>query len=350
MKVIVVAGTSSGVGKTSLAVGIMRALRWLLFLNMQCCNNRASASNSHLASTLTSQNILTMFGSINLPVHQYIRACRSRGLTVQAFKIGPGTNLFYSSLASIVLLTMHAGRMSRRDSEDIFGQPQTIGLASVHARTLLRPLHLSLDLYHHQAENRLLLPSDRPGRNILFAADFLDPMHHEQATGRLSINLDGWMLDWEQNIASFHRAMEGADIAVVEGVMGLFDGRDGKTEAGSTAQMAKWLRAPVLLVLDCWALARSAAAMVKGYQGEMASHASRRCVANRCKKLYKHNESCVPSWPLCQEDPPQSPSTSQMMSSSYLSSAVLCQAVERAIKTTTCTSLNMFSSHYEQEN
>ena len=101
----------------------------------------------------------------------------------------------------------------------------------------------------------------------MVAADFLDPMHHEQATGRPSVNLDGWMLGREQNLMSFHRAVAGADVAVVEGVMGLFDGRDGKSEVGSTAQMAKWLGAPVVLVLDCWAMARSAAAMIKGYEG-----------------------------------------------------------------------------------
>ncbi|KAL3138055.1 hypothetical protein ABBQ38_005288 [Trebouxia sp. C0009 RCD-2024] len=98
------------------------------------------------------------------------------------------------------------------------------------------------------------------------AADFLDPLHHEAATGRPSINLDGWMLNKEQNLASFHRHAADADICIVEGVMGLFDGRDGMTEAGSTAELAKWLGAPVLLVMDCWSMARSAAAMVKGYQ------------------------------------------------------------------------------------
>ena len=96
--------------------------------------------------------------------------------------------------------------------------------------------------------------------------DFIDPMHHEAATGRPSINLDGWMLSREQVVSAFHRHMEDADIAIVEGVMGLFDGRDGTTEAGSTAQIAKWLGAPVMLVLDCSAVARSAAAIVKGYQ------------------------------------------------------------------------------------
>lgn len=55
------------------------------------------------------------------------------------------------------------------------------------------------------------------------------------------------------------------DIAIVEGVMGLFDGRDGKSDDGSTAEMAKILGLPVLLVLDSWALSRSAAAIVHGF-------------------------------------------------------------------------------------
>ena len=57
----------------------------------------------------------------------------------------------------------------------------------------------------------------------------------------------------------------GPEVAVVEGVMGLFDGYDGFSEAGSTAQMAKWLGLPVLLVVDARAMARSAAALVHGF-------------------------------------------------------------------------------------
>lgn len=59
--------------------------------------------------------------------------------------------------------------------------------------------------------------------------------------------------------------MADTDVAIVEGVMGLYDGRDGRSDVGSTAEMAKLLSAPVLLVLDCWTLARSAAAIIRGY-------------------------------------------------------------------------------------
>ncbi len=95
--------------------------------------------------------------------------------------------------------------------------------------------------------------------------DFIDPGHHTQAAGRVSRNLDGWMLSRKANETLFRRQVKGADIAVVEGVMGLFDGYDGLSEAGSTAQMAKWLGLPVLLVVDARAMARSAAALVHGF-------------------------------------------------------------------------------------
>jgi cobyrinic acid a,c-diamide synthase len=75
------------------------------------------------------------------------------------------------------------------------------------------------------------------------------------------------MLSRKTNMDSFARHTGDADIAVVEGVMGLFDGYDGRSEAGSTAQMAKWLGLPVLLVVDAGSMARSAAALVQGFEG-----------------------------------------------------------------------------------
>ena len=98
--------------------------------------------------------------------------------------------------------------------------------------------------------------------------DYLDTMHHTRACGGIpSVNLDGFMMGREAVLTSFHRSCRAsrADIAVVEGCMGLFDGRDGKTECGSTAEIAKWLQAPVLLVVDAWCLSRSVAAIAHGY-------------------------------------------------------------------------------------
>jgi cobyrinic acid a,c-diamide synthase len=96
--------------------------------------------------------------------------------------------------------------------------------------------------------------------------DFIDPGYHQAACGRPSRNLDGWMLSRETNREIFARACRGADIAVIEGVMGLFDGRSPAQEDGSTAEMAKWLDAPVLLVVDASTMARSAAAVVRGFE------------------------------------------------------------------------------------
>ena len=96
--------------------------------------------------------------------------------------------------------------------------------------------------------------------------DFIDPGLHEIAAGVPSHNLDGWMLPREANEYLYSRAIEGKDVAVVEGVMGLFDGFDGKSETGSTAEMAKWLDLPVILVVDAHPMARSAAAIIRGFQ------------------------------------------------------------------------------------
>jgi cobyrinic acid a,c-diamide synthase len=100
--------------------------------------------------------------------------------------------------------------------------------------------------------------------------DFIDPGHHALACARdgrpvPSHNLDGWMLDQLTNEEIFSRYAAECDVAVAEGVMGLFDGISGTRDAGSTAQMAKTLGLPVILVVDARSMARSAAALVSGY-------------------------------------------------------------------------------------
>jgi len=95
--------------------------------------------------------------------------------------------------------------------------------------------------------------------------DFIDTGHHRQVTKRDSHNLDGWMISRQYNQEIFSRYTEDADLAVVEGVMGLFDGLSGRDESGSTAQIAKWLDLPVVLVIDAHSMARSAAALALGF-------------------------------------------------------------------------------------
>lgn len=96
--------------------------------------------------------------------------------------------------------------------------------------------------------------------------DFIDPAHHAAITGRASHNLDSWMLDANANSDIFRRAIQGADVAVIEAMMGLFDGVSGASEHGSSAEIAKQLNVPVLLVLDASAAARSLAAVIRGFE------------------------------------------------------------------------------------
>ncbi len=96
--------------------------------------------------------------------------------------------------------------------------------------------------------------------------DFIDPGHHARITHTACRNLDGWMLSKDYNRICFYKNAANADVAVVEGVMGLYDGYDGRSEAGSTAQMAKWLNLPILLVVDARSMARSAAALIQGFE------------------------------------------------------------------------------------
>lgn len=95
--------------------------------------------------------------------------------------------------------------------------------------------------------------------------DYLDPTYHARAAAAPCHNLDGWMMGRDAVIATFTHATRGADLAILEGVMGLFDGASPSGDEGSTAEIAKWLHAPVVLVCDASGMARSIAALGRGF-------------------------------------------------------------------------------------
>ncbi|MFF4103654.1 cobyrinate a,c-diamide synthase [Streptomyces sp. NPDC001903] len=95
--------------------------------------------------------------------------------------------------------------------------------------------------------------------------DYIDPGYHALATGRPGRNLDAFMCGPELVAPLFAHGASGCDLAIVEGVMGLYDGAAGRGELASTAQVAKVLRAPVVLVVDASSQSRSVAALVHGF-------------------------------------------------------------------------------------
>lgn len=96
--------------------------------------------------------------------------------------------------------------------------------------------------------------------------DYIDPTYHTAVTGRASRNLDSFMLSHDTVKEIFVRGSAGADISIIEGVMGMYDGKEATSDKGSTAEISILTGSPVLLVVNCQSMARSAAAIVKGFQ------------------------------------------------------------------------------------
>jgi cobyrinic acid a,c-diamide synthase len=96
--------------------------------------------------------------------------------------------------------------------------------------------------------------------------DFIDPSFHFFATGRHSRNLDSFMMSGEDISEVFQRNFRNADIAIIEGTMGLYDSHDAIDEKGSTAEVSKILKCPIVLIANIERLSRTAAAFVLGYK------------------------------------------------------------------------------------
>src|SRR5205814_3952650 len=96
--------------------------------------------------------------------------------------------------------------------------------------------------------------------------DYIDPGYHALAAGKPGRNLDPVLVGEDLVGPLFAHGAAGAELAIIEGVMGLYDGRTGAGDFGSTAHVAALLDAPVVLVVDAAAQGRSVAALVHGFR------------------------------------------------------------------------------------
>ncbi len=113
---------------------------------------------------------------------------------------------------------------------------------------------------------RLLLRKKIKVQPFKVGPDYIDPQHHQRASGRSSYNLDSWMASPDYIRSLFYELTVDCDVALVEGVMGLFDGASSINPSGSSEEIATLLNLPIILIFDGQAMARSAAALVKGFE------------------------------------------------------------------------------------
>mgnify|MGYP001557805942 CR=1 FL=1 len=113
--------------------------------------------------------------------------------------------------------------------------------------------------------------------------DYIDPSHHTAITGKPSRNLDTWLMSRDVCLELYEHALIDSNIAVIEGVMGLYDGCLDGSELGSTAHLAKILNVPAILVMDAKGMSRSAGAVVLGYKNFDKDVKIRGIILNRVK-------------------------------------------------------------------
>lgn len=96
--------------------------------------------------------------------------------------------------------------------------------------------------------------------------DYIDPSYHTAVTGRVSRNIDSWMFSHDAVRDIVARASMDADVSIIEGVMGFYDGKSPLSDEGSAADISVVTESPVILIVNCASMARSVAAVVKGFQ------------------------------------------------------------------------------------
>ncbi|TGE36088.1 cobyrinate a,c-diamide synthase [Desulfosporosinus fructosivorans] len=122
---------------------------------------------------------------------------------------------------------------------------------------------------------------ERPIQGYKVGPDYIDPSYHAAATGRPSRNLDRWLLG--DHLPSVFAQSAENSWAVIEGVMGLFDGMSGTAGFGSTADLAKLLQAPIILIVDASSMSRSVAALVHGFNTYDPNVSLQGVILNRVK-------------------------------------------------------------------